>query len=59
MCRIQQFPFNTLLYTCGECSYGGKVTDAHDRHTLMVILESDACAPAIIKHGCTFSEAGQ
>lgn len=33
-------PLALLLYTCGECNYGGKVTDTKDRRTLMAILQS-------------------
>ena len=38
--EYDDIPFPTLSYTCGECNYGGKVTDGHDRHTLMTLLDT-------------------
>ncbi|GIL46228.1 hypothetical protein Vafri_3260 [Volvox africanus] len=32
-------PLRMLIYTAGECNYGGKVTDAKDRRTLMTLVE--------------------
>lgn len=37
--EYDDIPFATISYTCGECNYGGKVTDGHDRDTLMTILD--------------------
>ncbi|KXZ48211.1 DHC-9 protein [Gonium pectorale] len=50
-------PYDTLAYTCGECNYGGKVTDSHDRHTLMTIL-STYYTPRIHEPKYKFSTSG-
>ncbi len=50
-------PYDTLSYTCGECNYGGKVTDSHDRHTLMTVLAT-YYSPSVHKQGYTFSPSG-
>ncbi|KAG2490029.1 hypothetical protein HYH03_011494 [Edaphochlamys debaryana] len=50
-------PYDTLAYTCGECNYGGKVTDSHDRHTLMTVL-STYYTPRIHEQGYKFSVSG-
>ncbi|GFR45764.1 hypothetical protein Agub_g7181 [Astrephomene gubernaculifera] len=52
-----EIPYDTLAYTCGECNYGGKVTDSHDRHTLMTIL-STYYTPRIHEHNYKFSVSG-
>jgi hypothetical protein len=52
-------PYSTLSYTCGECNYGGKVTDAHDRHTLMTILESYYTPQAVSQDSFQLSISGK
>lgn len=52
-----EIPYDTLAYTAGECNYGGKVTDAHDRHTLMTIL-SVYYTPQTLEAGYAFSPSG-
>ena len=36
---VDAIPFSALKYLVGQCNYGGRVTDAQDRRTLMTILE--------------------
>ncbi|KAL0481410.1 hypothetical protein AKO1_012707 [Acrasis kona] len=49
-------PFKALSYLTGECNYGGRVTDDHDRRTLMAIL-SDFYNEDILEDGHKFSSA--
>ena len=46
-----------LAYLTGECNYGGRVTDSHDRRTLTCIL-SLFYTPAIFDPGYQFSPSG-
>jgi hypothetical protein len=42
----------------GECNYGGKVTDAHDRHTLMTVLSTYYTPQVVDTPGYAFSPSG-
>ncbi|MEW5299251.1 MAG: hypothetical protein WDW36_002284 [Sanguina aurantia] len=50
-------PFDTLSYIAGECNYGGKVTDSHDRSTIMTVLMT-YFTPSILSAAYTFSPSG-
>jgi dynein heavy chain len=51
-------PFPALVYLTGECNYGGRVTDAHDRRTLMSILRN-IYSPKILDNEYRFSPSGE
>jgi dynein heavy chain len=50
-------PFKALVYLTGECNYGGRVTDAHDRRTLVSIL-SVIYQPNILHDSYSLSNSG-
>ncbi len=51
-----EVPWDSLRYIIGELTYGGRVTDEHDRKTLSVIL-ARYMSEDIIEPGHVFFEA--
>ena len=54
--EYEDMPLEMLTYTCGECNYGGKVTDGKDRRTLMTILTDFYNEQ--VEAGCSLSPSG-
>ena len=50
-------PYKAILYTAGECNYGGRVTDDKDRRTLMCILRR-FYNPKFLEEGHNISASG-
>eukprot|EP01018_Ginkgo_biloba_P007892 Gb_26551 [translate_table: standard] len=50
-------PFKALTYLTGECNYGGRVTDSHDRRTLLSLL-SVLYTPRILDDDYRISPSG-
>ena len=50
-------PFPALRYLTGECNYGGRVTDDHDRRTLMAVLQG-LYTPEVLDDNFRFSPSG-
>jgi len=50
-------PFDALHYCIGECNYGGRVTDAKDRITLMTLLKIYYCED-VFTEGYKYSPSG-
>ena len=53
----EEVPFKALMYTAGECNYGGRVTDDKDRRTLLCIL-SRFYTPAFLSPQHDISPSG-
>lgn len=50
-------PFDAIKYLTGECNYGGRVTEALDRITLLTLLDDYYCE-AVLEDGYKFSPSG-
>ncbi|XP_078409866.1 dynein axonemal heavy chain 3-like [Cetorhinus maximus] len=56
--EYSQVPFEALIYLTGECNYGGRVTDDHDRRLLLSLLENFYCQSVISDDCYKFSLSG-
>lgn len=54
----EKTPFDALNYLVGECNYGGRVTDANDRITILTILR-DYYTERIFSDDYKFSPSGK
>jgi len=55
--RYEDIPLEALTYLTGQCNYGGRVTDDHDRRCLMALL-ADFYTEDIFTDEYTFTETG-
>mmetsp|Transcript_94413 Transcript_94413/g.252588 ORF Transcript_94413/g.252588 Transcript_94413/m.252588 type:complete len:503 (-) Transcript_94413:181-1689(-) len=55
--EYQEIQYAALNYMAAQCNYGGRVTDAQDRKTIVKIM-SDFYTPEILTEGYAFSPSG-
>jgi dynein heavy chain len=56
--EYDEIPFKAILYLTGECNYGGRVTDDHDRRTLNNILTTFCSMAVVSEANFAFSASG-
>ncbi|XP_078276213.1 dynein axonemal heavy chain 3-like [Rhinoraja longicauda] len=56
--EYNEVPFEALTYLTGECNYGGRVTDDHDRRLLLSLLQSFYCQRLLTHTHYSFSPSG-
>ena len=54
----QTVQYAALKYLTGECNYGGRVTDDHDRRTLMTLMEHFYTSKIVEEEKHCFDESG-
>ncbi|XP_073507678.1 dynein axonemal heavy chain 3-like [Phyllobates terribilis] len=55
----EEAPLDAIVYLTGECNYGGRVTDEHDRRLLLSLLDIFLCEAVITEDHYTFSPSGK
>lgn len=57
MDTYEEIPFDALTYLTGECNYGGRVTDNHDRRLLIALLNTYYSAQVVTDRDYKFCSA--
>ncbi|GIQ86877.1 dynein heavy chain 1, axonemal, partial [Kipferlia bialata] len=52
--KYEDVPYSVIKFLFGDINYGGRVTDDHDRHTLLTIVE-DFLNPNLLTDGSSIS----
>ncbi|KAM9311612.1 dynein axonemal heavy chain 3-like [Gastrophryne carolinensis] len=55
----EETPLDAIIYLTGECNYGGRVTDEHDRRLLLSLLDTFLCKAVITENDYAFSPCGK
>ena len=56
--QYEDLPLDAMSYLTGECNYGGRVTDSHDRRVIIGILSIFYNKEIVQDDGYKFSESG-